>query len=374
MTKTQAPLVFIINSLYTGGAERLVIDTINELLRRGVPVRLITLRPEKPGASLAPELAIPAADWRIIQFKSFLSMRSWFRLIRTLREWRPRVVLTYLWFSNTIGRIAAWCAGIRPVISFELNVYDRVKSRRQFFADRVLSHFCSRIIAVSQSSRESLVRHGIRPESIMLLQNSIACGAAPGMGRDNMRESLGIAEGEFIFLFIGRLVRQKGADILLDAFATIPDGTLLIVGAGEEESELKRQASVLHLGRRVKFLGSRRDLANLFLIADVFVIPSRWEGIPMVLLAAMAAGKTIVASDIPGIAEVVSDGAQGILVAPEDSAGLAAAFIRLRRDPELRERLAMAAHTRAKDFSIDRYCEKLLAIIESLYIEDVPAL
>ena len=91
----------------------------------------------------------------------------------------------------------------------------------------------------------------------------------------------------------------------------------------------------------------------------------------MVLLAAMAAGKTIVASDIPGIAEVVSTEVQSILVKPEDRVELFAALARVQGDPDLRERLALSAKTRADDFSIGRYCEKLLAIIESLYVSGV---
>ena len=122
------PLVFIINSLYGAGAERMLVDDINELLKRGIDVRLITLRPEKERATLMRECRLPEGRLAKIYFSGWFDLYAWFSLIRQLKVWRPRAVVTHLWFANAIGRVASGLARVPVIISFEHNIYDKVKN------------------------------------------------------------------------------------------------------------------------------------------------------------------------------------------------------------------------------------------------------
>src|SRR4051812_17628563 len=103
-------ITIIINNLGAGGAERYVVDSINEMLKRGMDVRLITLKPEK-GISLAAECAIESDHCTTIHFKNLYTITKFYALIKLLREQKPDVVYTHLWFGNTIGRFAAYFAG-----------------------------------------------------------------------------------------------------------------------------------------------------------------------------------------------------------------------------------------------------------------------
>ncbi len=109
-------ILIIINNLGIGGAERLVVDDINEMLRVGVDVTLITLRPE-PKKSFATQLNLESNKSQLTPFKSLLDIPSWFELVRSIRRLKPDLVITQLWFANTIGRIATKIAGPWPVIS-----------------------------------------------------------------------------------------------------------------------------------------------------------------------------------------------------------------------------------------------------------------
>lgn len=155
-------------------------------------------------------------------------------------------------------------------------------------------------------------------------------------------------------LGIGRLVPQKGFDILLGAYAraALPSHDLIIAGEGPEKGALRAQAEALGLNGRVYFPGraDRKTAVALFTGCSFFVLPSRMEPQGIVTLEAMAAGKAVVVSNVGGVPEIVMDGATGILVRPEDPRALARAVARLASDVASRQNLAAASLQRAQDF------------------------
>lgn len=150
-----------------------------------------------------------------------------------------------------------------------------------------------------------------------------------------------------VLLAAGRLARQKGFDLLLDALPAVlvrhPGLLLLIAGEGPERSALATQAERLRLQGRVHFLGARGDLAALLAAADGFVLSSRGEGSPFVLLEALALGVPVVATAVGGVAEMLGSGAESELVSPGDPAALAGSILRLLQFPESARRRAEAA-------------------------------
>ena len=129
--RLNSPIVIIVNALYPGGAERLIIDSIHEMATRGIDVRLITVRPEKPSMTFAGELHISPGHLVVVPFRSVLDLPAMLRLVVALRRIKPRTVITHLWLANTVGRIAAFIARVPRVFTFEHNVYDSIKSPRQ---------------------------------------------------------------------------------------------------------------------------------------------------------------------------------------------------------------------------------------------------
>lgn len=340
-------------------------DDINEMLKRGVDVRLVTLKKEKSGASLAEECAISEDNWKIVEFSGVFDFRSWRKLIQIIKELNPEVVITHLWFANTVGRVSSFLAGAPKIISFEHNIYDEVKGQKQFFIDRVLSAITNRIVAVSEAVKESLLRHGIPEKKIVVILNGINTGKYSITDRTVARKRLGLTEEEFIFSFVGRLTKQKGADILLKALSRLDGGSLIIAGNGEERDELEKMAKKLGIAGRVKFLGVVKNVPEVLAASDCFVLPSRWEGLGIVLLEAMAAGKPIIASRVGGIKEIVIENENGILASAGSDNELAGAMIRLMGDGGLRKRLADNNKKSAGKFSIENHVNQLLQLINN---------
>ncbi|PIR44957.1 MAG: hypothetical protein COV10_01995 [Candidatus Vogelbacteria bacterium CG10_big_fil_rev_8_21_14_0_10_51_16] len=357
-------ILIIINNLGIGGAERLVAGDINEMLRMGIDVSLVTLVPEPP-KSFASVLHLKLDRFRCIHFKHFLDIPAWFKLGRFIRVSKPNLVITHLWFANTIGRIAAKIAGAKNVVSFEHNVYDTVKTGKMFFVDRCLQFLSNKIIAVSDAVKESLVRHAICESKIEVLCNGIDTKPfSVTCDRLKIRREYGVPENVFLYLFIGRLIHQKAVDILIEAFKRIEtDACLLIVGQGKDRDMLEELVKKLGLQKRVIFAGIRNDVPQLLMSSDCFVLPSRHEGLPMVLIEALAAGAATIVSDFASAGEVVTHEKNGLILPREDVDALAHAMMRIKNDANLRESLILESKRSAERFSISNHVEALARYI-----------
>src|SRR3989344_523168 len=355
-------VIIVIARMDIGGAEHLVIEEIREFLRRGWEVHLVTLLFELPNSLL--QLVPQECRTHRFRFFSFFEFRSWLAFIRFLKREDPTLVLTNLWFGNTIGRTAALLAGLKErVLSLEHNIYDELKTKRQFFADRILQHFCRRLVAVSGAVRESLIAHGIKPEKIAVAHPAIDLSRFQHAFPSNMREELGLRD-QFIWLFVGRLNRQKAVDVLIRAFAKVARGVLLIAGQGPDEKGLRLLARELGAEERVFFLGVRDDIPSLMRSADCLVMPSRWEGFGLVLIEAMAAGVPIVAADFSVVPDIVQNGKTGLIVPRENPEALAEAMEKVGSDKGLRERLRDNAKKELERFTPERHVGALISLLK----------
>jgi glycosyltransferase involved in cell wall biosynthesis len=169
-----------------------------------------------------------------------------------------------------------------------------------------------------------------------------------------IRRELGLSVDDFVILAVGRLSRQKGFDILLEAFARAVDSMdsarLLIIGEGEDRAALTNTISRSGRGGQITLMGARSDIDHLLGAADLFVLPSRWEGLPLALLEALAAGLPIIATNVGDVLWATGrDGA--VLIPPEDASALAAAICSLAGDAECRLSLRHAAQRSATRFT-----------------------
>lgn len=355
--------VIIVQNMTVGGVSRLIVDEVNEMHRRGISVWLIVFEPEQAGNTLRPECLIPPEQVIYIPFPRMRSIRGMLKLVRCLRVIQLDVVFTHMWFANTVGRFAALWTRVPRVFAFELSVYDSIKTKKQFFLDRLLQYGSSSIIAVSEAVRASLLRHGIHPRKIVVVHNGIDLGRYRiDTPRKDLRKKFGISENSFVYIFVGRLVGDKAVDILLAAIAKVPHVQLLIVGTGPEETALKHQSVQLGLEGRVHFLGSLVDVPELLHTVDALVLPSRREGLPLVVIEARAAGLPVVLTDFSASTEIIENGVQGLIVPRDDSEALAEALRALSEDRELYQRLSAAAPQGLERFSIQRHIDDLMAL------------
>jgi glycosyltransferase involved in cell wall biosynthesis len=205
----------------------------------------------------------------------------------------------------------------------------------------------------------------VKAEKIVVIPNAaaVAARAAQPVPRAELARNATAP----IVLTIARLDAQKGISHLLDAAAAVPDVSFAIAGDGPDRAALEAQTAKLGLADRVRFLGHRRDVPALLAAADLFVLPSLYEGLPLSVLEAMAAGVPVVATAIGGTDEVVRDGETGTLVPPADPLALAAAITRTLADRDQAKRLAAGAREFvAREYSVQSMVGAVSRLYDSL--------
>ncbi len=361
-------IVIIINNLGFGGAERLVVYDINEMIKRGIDVYLITLKNKEK--NLINQCNLSKEKHIKNDFGSLLNIFSWIKIIKQIKNIKPDIVFTHLWYSNVIGVISSKFANVKKIITFEHNVYDNLKTQKMFMVDRFLQYFVNNIVAVSYAVKESLIKHKILSSKIKVIQNCIDLDKYKKDERTdieiyNMKKEFKI-EKTFNFIFIGRLIKQKGLDILIKSLKKLSftDYKLLIVGEGDELQNLMSLVEELNLYDKVLFLGVRSNINTLLHLSDCFILPSRYEGLPMVLLEAMATNKPSIVSDFDSAKELIVDMSTGLIVPKEDIDALAGSLNRIYKDSLLREKIIHNLKNSKTDISIVQHVDRLLDFLK----------
>lgn len=358
MTRTEVDTVrvaHVIDTLNVGGAETLLVEQCRLGADAGVTSTVIGLRPGTT-PQLADDLRSVGTDVRLIgsgRRRQLLDLKRIGRLTAELRRGSFDVVHTHLRVATIIGSLAARRAGI-PVVSTLHNVRipgsgrpeDRVKDLLETAA---LRRWVDVVIgcgpAVAESNRS---RVGGRP--LVVVPNPVRdVPELAAVHRQRLRRELG-ADGDALIVAVGRLTEQKDYPNLLQAMGGLMAGgrrvRLVVVGEGEERRALEDLVERSGQADRVLLAGNRADVPAVIGAADVFVLSSAWEGLPLVLLEAMAAGSPIVATDVGDVGWVVGDTAR--VVPPRNAEALADAVASLLDHPEDAARLGSAARTRVR--------------------------
>jgi glycosyltransferase involved in cell wall biosynthesis len=372
------PVVYVIPRMSIGGAQKHLIEVLRRLDRRRFAPALCCLATDRPGAQdllgAVRELDVPILDARVRDGSNALirpgTWRQVARIAGELRRRRVGVVHSYLFHANWFGTAAGRLARVPVTIVSKRNVdvYERARDR---WACRLVNRAADCVTAVAGGVAEHVHRtEGCPRDKIVVIPNGIdvrdVAAAAGGA-----TESLGIAADRQVMGTIARLVWYKGHEELLEATARVaraePRATLVVVGDGPLRRSLERRAHDLGLNGAARFLGSVPQAWRLLPRFDIFVLPSRWEGMSNGLLEAMAAGRPIVATAVGGNPELITDGETGLLVPPQDPEALAAAMLRLIRDPALARRLGQAARRRVEtDFTLEAMVRRLETLYDDL--------
>lgn len=273
---------------------------------------------------------------------------------------------------NIIGRILGSLSGHRVIITSQRSV-DDWRRLWHIWLDRLTSHWVTLYISNIYASAKRLQEREKVPHSrIQVIHNGIDITPFAQAQVGLVRRQLAIETISAVITCVANFREVKGHRILIDAVAALhaqnPDSYLWLVGDGPLRSETEHQVRVLGLEGAVKFLGQRSDVPHILADTDIFVLASLWEGMPGVILEAMAARLPVVATSVGGIPEVVVHGQTGYLVPPTDPQALAAALTRLLEDKRLRLEMGRAGHRRVRShFSLDAKVRELENIYELLY-------
>jgi glycosyltransferase involved in cell wall biosynthesis len=360
-----------------GGTRRHVVDLARGLAARGIEVWLASAQRRDPGypadlAALA-ALGVHCVDVPMVRSihpgRDLADLRTLEELVRRVE---PDVVHTHSSKAGVLGRLAAASAG-RPVVhtphtfAFLFKAEFSAWQRALFRAlEQHLSGSSAAVIAVSRSEAESMRRSLVVPrERVRVVPNGIDA-ARWIAARPVSRASLGVPEGVPLLSVLGLLHVAKGQDVALRALARpeLAGAHLLLAGMGHAREELEELARSLGVAQRAHFLGWRDDAPALVAATDVVLLPSRWEGMPYIVLESMAAARPVVATRVDGAIELVDDGRTGALVEIEDDASLARAVARvLALAPGARERMGELARERVLGtFTIERMLDSMLAV------------
>jgi len=360
-----------------GGAQNLLLSQADWFHAQGYPVTAAFLY-DRDGLSAEwqAQHAFPLVDLRmrnpsggwVTNAGHFLS--GLISLWKSIRQGRFSVVVSYTHHANLVAMPLAWMGRVPVRIATHHGEVERVPNWQRKFHSWILNCGVARlVVAVSQRVRENAIRDGVNPKKIRIILNGIAIKKPATKEVAKLMQELNLDRDAVVLLSIGRLVYQKAHNVLIAALPRVleiwPNLVLFIAGDGPLHSELVEQINNLKLTDKVYLLGVRKDIPALLSISQIFVLPSRWEGLPIALLEAMGAGLPIVATRVEGVEDVVDVEAHGILVPVEDTNALADALIQLVRAPEVRQRMGMAARKHVeKNYTIDRVCESYLNLFQ----------
>ncbi|MCK6584097.1 MAG: glycosyltransferase family 4 protein [Anaerolineales bacterium] len=292
------------------------------------------------------------------------------KLWRVLKHGNYDAIITFTHDSNLLGMPLAKLAGIRARAGTHLGEIRGMSGWRErlhtFLVNRGV---IQTLVASSARTRKNAIDVGVNPNKIATIYNAIMPFEVSHIDRDSVRQKLNINRDEIFLVAVGRLVFEKGHEYLVEAMTVVakenPRAVAGICGAGPLHDELQAQIERLNLQHKVRLLGQWDEIPELLAASDVFVLPSRWEGLPMALLEGMMAGLPVIATRVEGVDEVVRSGEHGLLVALESPVELAQAIIQLLRSPEDRQRMGRAARERVlSTYTTDRMCGAYLQVIE----------
>ncbi len=350
-----------------GGAERQAMLLAKGLRGRGWRVSMVALSGN--GGAAAAELRGSGIAFVTLEMRKGLAdPRGWIRFNRWLWRERPDVMHAHLPHAAWLARWSRLTAPVPVVVDTLHSSHAGGIGRRIGY--RLSSWLPDRVTAVSHATAESHLAAGmVSAERLEVIANGIDVDAwrPDKKVRAAARRELGLAD-EFLWLSVGRLEAVKDFPALLRTMARVPkEARLVVLGAGRLHDELVDMASRLGLEQRVRFAGFDPDVQRWMQAADGFVLASRYEGLPMVLLEAAACGVPLVATNVSGTREVVVNGKTGWLSSVGDADNLAAAMTKLMAEPTT-DRRAMGAHARTRVselFSLQRILDRW----ETLYAE-----
>ncbi len=346
-------VVHLFPYLKPGGAERVIVHLLTHLDRRKFEVSGICLT-DPSGSDLEKILEKARVPIQYLGKKPGFDPRMYTRVHQALIAAAPQIlhthvhvlryVLPYIWYSHFFKQRPVMLHTVHSLAEYEVEPRARC-IQRLAFKDGVMP------VAVAQEVAHSLSRlYGLQNPAVVPNCLPIETYRQPKIKREIWRQRENLRQEDFLFVCVAGLRPEKNHPLLLEAFARCAarhQGAHLLLAGGGNTTELEGQAAQLGIARQVHFLGVRTDVPDILAASDAFVLASQYEGNPLCVMEAMAAGRPVIAPRVGGIPELVTSGVEGMLVPPNHAAELADAMEQLLRNAELRSRMGIASTKRA---------------------------
>lgn len=343
-------LLEIVATLKRAGAERVAVTLATRLDRSSFDTSVVSLYAPFEGG-FEPVLEQHSVPVTHLGKRRGFDPRLYPRLAAAIRRLRPDVIHTHSYILRYV--LAAARLSSRAAI---VHTVHNLARREVEPLGRAIHRLAFRLGVVPVAISDEIARsfrncYGLPPAAV--IPNGVDLSAPPA-GREAWRAANGFAAGDLLIASVARLEEQKNPLLLIEAFARAapahPRARLLLAGQGSLEPQAREKAAAAGVAPRVHFLGVRQDVPGLLAASDLCALASSWEGSPVALMEALAAGLPAVATAVGGVPELVADGETGLLVPPGDSRRFAAALSRLLSDPSLRAAMGRAAARSAGRF------------------------
>lgn len=380
--------VTLVDYVTGGGAERAAVEIA---MRLGPDVRSTVVssrlgasaRNHPKYAATIAELEAAGVRWVGLGRTSTARFWEWRSLVSLLRRERVDVLHAHSWGSNFWAPALGALGGVRAVVTHEQTPFARIGGVRRWGTQAVVNRWVTgpwadAIVVPSAWSRNALIAHeGVPAEKIRVIPNAAHPVAFTAEALAATREELEATDDTELVVVAAMLRPEKAQDVLIRAVAELaparPHLRLLLLGGGTPQrprgtqDELEALAATLGIADRVRFLGRREDVAQVVAAADVAVLCSRGENLPLAVLEYMEAGTPIVATDVGGVRELVTDGVHALVVAPDDPGALARALDDALTDRDAaHERAARARARRRERFDWDTVGGQVRALYDEL--------
>lgn len=353
-------ILLVIDSMEVGGSQRQIQKLIEGLDKHQWEPELAFFRVD---SFLADEVRRLGIAVHHIPKRRRFDLRFLLAYAKLLRERRYALVHAFSLTAELWTIAARFMVDVKPVlVASERSSFRTDRPFWYWWIKRRIIASSAAVIANSQAGAESTARRvGIMDGRFTTIANAVDIPSpVSAPTRASMRQSFGVQDGRLLGLFVGRLVPVKNLACLVEALATMPAGRrplVLLVGDGPLKQSLRELARQRGVQANVRFLGERKDVAQLMQVADFLVLPSRFEGQSNALLEAMAAGCPVIASAVGGNVELVQQGSTGLLF-PDDESGALADCMEKMGDPALRARLSQAARANV----VENFSQAALAL------------
>lgn len=376
-------VLFIVPNLVAGGAERQITYLMRGLIERGVNPSIFMLDPvgvfldEIPDGVKVylPKSHSPRDPSMNLVIHRRNPLKTIREIIRAVRKENPDILYSRHWPTKMPTAFVGWLLGKKVVLSEADSLIHEMAykdtSSRSHYLKKIACRLADVVVAVSQGVADGLDQLFKLNSKVRVIYNGLDLEEIEKKSREEVSHPW-FNNPEPIVATVGRLVNQKGFAHLLEAVKLVNTKTplrLLVMGDGKLKEELKKQAEQLEIKDKVDFLGVKKNPFAYMARCDLFVLSSLHEGLPNVLIEAMALGLPVISTNCPwGPREIIEDGRNGILIPVGNPRAISEAVLRVLGDEHLRGGLKVEAKRRAKDFSLDNMISEYAELFLNLFV------